>query len=160
MVRYSNEDFLGKLDTTSSSAGYKQCSRETSAGDGGEFFRRRDDVLGVLESGLQQGFRVSSSGMVQGFAQCVGDLSTEDCGACLRQAVQQLRNACGASLAADLFLGQCYARFWASGYYPRAATAADYNNEDDVGRTVAIIVGILAGVALLLVFFSFMKTAC
>lgn len=118
LVRYSNEDFLGKLDTT---VAYKKCSNEVSEGDGGEFFRRRDDVLDDLESG--QGFKVSSSGTVQGYAQCVGDLSTGDCATCQAQAVEQLRNACGASLAADLFLEQCYARFWASGYYPRAAAA-------------------------------------
>ncbi|KAI0499804.1 hypothetical protein KFK09_018012 [Dendrobium nobile] len=154
LVRYSNEDFLGRLET---SVAYKKCGREVSGGDGGEFFRRRDDVLDELVSG--EGSRVSSSGTVQGYAQCVGDLSPADCATCLAQAVEQLRNTCGASLAADVFLGKCYARFWASGYYPQAAAAADYT-DDDIGRTVAIIVGILAGVALLVVFLSFLKRAC
>ncbi|XP_020592554.1 cysteine-rich repeat secretory protein 15-like [Phalaenopsis equestris] len=154
LVRYSKDDFLGKLDT---SVAYKRCSSELGGGDGGEFLRRRDDVLDDLGSG--EGFKVSSSGKVQGFAECVGDLSPGDCATCLAQAVGQLKSMCGASLAADLFLEQCYARFWASGYYPRAAAAADYT-DDDIGRTVAIIVGILAGVALLVVFISFVKRAC
>jgi hypothetical protein len=34
------------------------------------------------------------------------------------------------------------------------------NSEDDIGRTVAIIVGVLAGVALFVVFISFFKRAC
>lgn len=33
-------------------------------------------------------------------------------------------------------------------------------SEDDIGRTVAIIVGILAGLALFVVFISFFKGAC
>ncbi|PKA64177.1 Cysteine-rich repeat secretory protein 15 [Apostasia shenzhenica] len=155
LLRYADEDFAGKLDTT---VVYKKCSPERSAGDGGEFFRRRDDVLGDLGSG-QEYFRVSSSGAVEGYAQCVGGLSSGDCTACLSEAVERLRNACGPALAADLFLQQCYARYWTSGYYPGAADAAGYT-DDDIGRTVAIIVGILAGVALLVVFISFMKKAC
>ncbi|KAG0457149.1 hypothetical protein HPP92_021993 [Vanilla planifolia] len=151
LVRYSNYDFVGKPNV---SVAYKKCSSETSGGDVGEFFRRRDEVLGDLGSG--QAFRVSTSGTVQGYAQCMGDLSPGDCAACLAQAVEQLRNACGASLAADMFLEKCCARYWVSGYYPRAADTSDYT-DDDIGKTVAIIVGILAGVALLVVFMSFMK---
>ncbi|MQL81303.1 hypothetical protein Taro_013767 [Colocasia esculenta] len=150
LVRYSNDDFLGRPDTTPV---FKKCSNGTTTD--AEFFRRRDDVLGDLQNGV--GFRVSSSGTVQGDGQCLGDLTTADCGACLVAAVGQLKNACGSALAADVFLGQCYARYWASGYYP---DSAQDSSEDDIGKTVAIIVGVLAGVALIVIFLSFLKRAC
>jgi hypothetical protein len=85
-----------------------------------EFFRRRDDVLEDLQTA--NGFRVSSSGLVQGFAQCLGDLSVSDCSTCLVDAVGKLKSLCGSAAAADVFLGQCYARYWASGYYDESGT--------------------------------------
>lgn len=149
-VRYSNEDFLGKPDTTMV---YRKCSASSS--NDGEFFRRRDDVLADLQNGVS--YRVSSSGSVQGYVQCLGDLNAADCSACLQQAVGQLKNACGSALAADVYLAQCYARYWASGHYFRSS--ADYS-DDDIGKTVAIIVGILAGLALVVVFLSFLRRTC
>nr|CAD1844455.1 unnamed protein product [Ananas comosus var. bracteatus] len=148
-VRYASTNFLGQQDT---SLAYRKCSTSTSNDE--EFLRRRDDVLADLQSGVV--FRVSSSGSVQGYAQCVGDLGTADCSACLAQAVGQLKNSCGSAMAADVYLAQCYARYWASGYYFHPSG----DSEDDIGRTVAIIVGILAGLALIVVFISFLKRAC
>ncbi|CAL9757804.1 unnamed protein product [Musa acuminata subsp. burmannicoides] len=119
-VRYSNEDFLGKSDTTMT---YRKCS--TSRSDDAEFFRRRDDVLADLQNGVS--YRTSSSGTVQGYAQCLGDLGAADCSACLAQAVGQLKNACGSALAADVYLAQCYARYWASGHYFRSSAGLQSN---------------------------------
>ncbi|KAJ4746850.1 Cysteine-rich repeat secretory protein 15 [Rhynchospora pubera] len=146
-IRYSNNNFLGQNDTN---LAYQRCSTSTSSD--ADFVRRRDDVLADLQSG--DGFRVTSSGLVQGYAQCIGDLATADCTTCLAEAVSQLRNSCGSAKAADVYLAQCYARYWASGYYFHSP--AEYSDED-IGRTVAIIVGVLAGLALFVVFISFFK---
>lgn len=109
-IRYEQFDFLGKPDV---SVRYRKCSKSVANDD--EFFRRRDDVLSdLLEA---NGFRVSTSGFMEGFAQCLGDLSVEDCSSCLVEAVGKLKSMCGSAAAADVFLGQCYARYWASGYY-------------------------------------------
>ncbi|KAJ8900302.1 hypothetical protein K2173_024942 [Erythroxylum novogranatense] len=143
-LRYEHADFLGKLDT---GLRYKKCSKSESKDV--EFFRRRDDVLADLQTGLA--FKVSSSGMVEGYVQCLGDLSPSDCTSCLSDAVGKLKNLCGSAAAADVFLGQCYARYWASGYYN---SPSDSTNADDVGKTVAIIVGILAGLAIFIVLLS------
>ncbi|KAG6747968.1 hypothetical protein POTOM_047859 [Populus tomentosa] len=148
-VRYEHVDFLGRLDT---SLRFKKCSR--SVNNDVEFFKRRDDVLADLPTAM--GFKVSSSGSVEGYAQCLGDLSSSDCSACLVAAVAQLKNLCGSAAAADVYLGQCYARYWASGYYDRSS---DSSSEDDVGKTVAIIVGVLAGLSILIVFLSFCRRA-
>ncbi|KAK9273433.1 hypothetical protein L1049_018243 [Liquidambar formosana] len=148
-VRYEHVDFLGKLDI---GLMYKKCSKSVS--NDIEFFRRRDDVLADLQAAI--GFRVSSSGLVEGFAQCLGDLGSADCSSCLAEAVGKLKNLCGSAAAADVYLGQCYARYWASGYYD---FSSDSSHEDQVGKTVAIIVGVLAGLAVLIVLLSFMRKA-
>ncbi|GMH29838.1 hypothetical protein Nepgr_031681 [Nepenthes gracilis] len=150
-LRYEHADFLGKLDT---SVVQKKCSKSVS--DDVEFFRRRDDVLADLQRAI--GFRVSSSGLVQGFAQCVGDLSSGDCSSCLSEAVSQLKNLCGSAAAAQVFLGKCYAQYWAAGYYD-LNSPTDSGNEDDVGKTVAIIVGIVGGLAVFIVILSVCRKA-
>ncbi|KAL6128962.1 hypothetical protein ACLB2K_072315 [Fragaria x ananassa] len=142
-VRFEHVEFLGKLDT---SLRYKKCSK--SVNEDVEFFRRRDDVLADLQG--TSGFRVSSSGLVEGFAQCLGDLSQNDCSSCVADAVGKLKSLCGSAAAVDVFLAQCYAMYWASGYYD----ISDSSNEDQVGKTVAIIVGVIAGLAILIVVLS------
>lgn len=149
-LRYERIDFLGKLDT---SLAYKKCRK--SVNNDVEFYKRRDDVLADLQSGI--GFKVSSSGLVEGFAQCLGDLNQADCSSCLADAVGKLKTLCGSAAAADVFLAQCYARYWASGYYD--SSSSDSSNEDEMGKTVAIIVGVLAGLAVLIVILSFCRRA-
>lgn len=122
------------------------------------FLRARDAVLGDLQQAVPaSGYKVGSDGSVQGVAQCLGDLAAADCTACLAQAVGQIKGTCGTALAADVYLAQCYVRYWANGYYFRPTK--DYS-QDDVGRTVAIIIGILAGIALFVVFISFLRKMC
>ncbi|MBA0736999.1 hypothetical protein Gogos_010482 [Gossypium gossypioides] len=153
-LRYDRASFLGTLDT---SLKFKKCSK-SSVNNDVEFFRRRDIVLADLQAGV--GFKVSSSGMVEGFSQCMGDLSSSDCSSCLGDAVGKLKSLCGSAAAADVFLGQCYARYWASGYYQEFSSAvlcvdSSHQDEDHIGKTVALIVGVLAGLAVLIVILSF-----
>ncbi|EAZ23975.1 hypothetical protein OsJ_07702 [Oryza sativa Japonica Group] len=148
-VRYDAADFIGRADTTTA---YRKCSSSTSRD--GAFLSSRDGVLGELQAAA--GYKLSTSGTVQGVAQCLGDVPANDCTACLAEAVGQLKGACGTALAADVYLAQCYVRYWANGYYFRPNSD---NSGDDVGRTVAIIIGILAGLALLVVFISFLRKA-
>ncbi|XP_023006115.1 cysteine-rich repeat secretory protein 15-like [Cucurbita maxima] len=150
-VRYEHLDFLGKLDT---SVRFKKCS--SSSSNDVEFFRRRDDVLGDMQVGAGNGFRVSSSGLVQGYAQCLGDLSSQDCSSCLADAVGKLKSLCGSAAAADVFLGQCYARYWASGFYPNSSVSS---SDDQAGKTIAIIIGVVAGLAILVVLLSVCRRA-
>lgn len=132
---------------------YKRCSSK-SEGNDVEFFRRRDDVLSSLEGG--DGFRVASSGMVQGIGQCLGDLKQEDCESCVSHVVEKLKSLCGDAASAHVFLNKCYGMYWVSGYYDMN-TASDTNGEDDVGKTVAIIVGVIGGLAVLIVLLSICK---
>ncbi|KAI4354834.1 hypothetical protein L6164_003666 [Bauhinia variegata] len=143
-LRYEHNDFLGKPDL---GLRFRKCSRAVN--NDVEFFRRRDDVLSDLQAA--NGFRVSNSGLVEGYAQCLGDLSAADCSSCLADAVGKLKNLCGSAAAAHVFLGQCYARYWESGYYDEPA---DSSNNDEAGKTVAIIAGVLGGLAVLVVLLS------
>lgn len=110
-LRYEHTDFIGKLDT---SVMFKRCSYN-GVNDAADFIKRRDDVLADMQAAM--GFRMSSSGTVHGVAQCLGDLSPPDCSACMSDAVAKMISLCGSAAAADVFLAQCYARYWVSGYY-------------------------------------------
>ncbi|KAF8702840.1 hypothetical protein HU200_032674 [Digitaria exilis] len=155
-VRYDSSSFVGTPDTAMV---YRKCTTSTSSDAG--FLSSRDAVLGDLQQGGvgadEDGYKVSRNGSVQGMAQCLRDIAAADCAACLAQAVGQLKGTCGTALAADVYLAQCYVRYWANGYYFQPTQ--DYS-QDDVGRTLAIVIGILAGLAIFVVFISFLRKTC
>ncbi|XP_074581794.1 plasmodesmata-located protein 8-like isoform X2 [Curcuma longa] len=161
-VRYSNENFLGKPDA---SLVFRLCNAASGGGataapgDAAAFLRQREAVLADLLSAAS--YRVSTSGTVQGDAQCLGDLVAADCAACLAQAVAQLRAVCGDALSADVYLAQCYARYWAPAHYFQAAiTAEDSHDHGHTARNVAIVLGSLAGLLLVIILLSFVKRTC
>ncbi|KAI7751848.1 hypothetical protein M8C21_011256 [Ambrosia artemisiifolia] len=134
--------YSGKLDT---SLRFKKCSKSVSHDV--QLVKHRDDVLVELGE-ADQGFRVRSSGLVQGFSQCLGDLNQGDCSTCLEEAISKLKSLCGTSEAGDVFLAQCYMKYWTAGYYDPPSRSP---NDDDVGKTIAIIVGVVGGVAAFIV---------
>lgn len=156
-VHYGARDSVGRADA---SVAYHRCSSAGASGDAGGFLRARDAVLSELQgadaTAASGGFKASSSGPVQGVAQCLGVVTAGDCTACLSQAAAQLGRTCGAALAADVDMGQCSVRYWTSGNYLRSPQD---HSADDIGRTLAIAIGIMAGVALLVVFVSFLRKA-
>ncbi|CAD6243254.1 unnamed protein product [Miscanthus lutarioriparius] len=161
-VRYGAARARRALADTS--VAYHRCSAGTS-GDAW-FLRSRDAVLSELQQGVDDAtaaasgsgrYKVSASGPVQGVAQCLGCVAEADCTSCLAQAVAQVHGTCGAAPAADVYLVQCSVRYWTNANYVRSSQG---NPEDDAGRTVAIAIGISAGVAALVVFISFLRKAC
>ncbi|XP_011070584.1 cysteine-rich repeat secretory protein 12 [Sesamum indicum] len=144
-VRYDNTSFLGVEDKTVVS---DKCG--PSIGDYSDLLSRRDAVLAYLAAGGQF-FRVSGSGRVQGVAQCVQDLSVGECQDCLSEAIERLKSQCGSSAWGDMFLGKCYARYSERGYSSKS------ENDDEVEKTLAIFLGLIAGVAILIVFLSFLS---
>ncbi|XP_027097687.1 plasmodesmata-located protein 6-like [Coffea arabica] len=141
-VKYDNISFLGVEDKT---VVMKKCG--PSIGYNSDSLTRRDAVLGYLTAGGQY-FRVGGSGNVQGIVQCVQDLSMGQCQDCVSEAIGRLKNECGTSPWGDMFLAKCYARYSESGYHSGS------DNSNDMEKTLAIIVGLIAGVALIIVLLS------
>ena len=112
-VRYGNDSFLGKQDTT---VLFKKCGGE-SAGDTG-VVAMRDAALGALVAASapadEGSYRAGAAGYVQAMSQCVGDLSAKACSDCVSAASAQLKAGCGFASAGEVYLGKCYARFWSN----------------------------------------------
>ena len=111
-MRYGNDSFLGKQDTT---VLFKKCGG--TPGDSGGV-AMRDSALGALVAAAAPeggGYRAGGSGAVQAMSQCVGDLAAKACSDCVSAATAQLKAGCGYATAGEVYLGKCYARFWANG---------------------------------------------
>ncbi|KAL5212221.1 hypothetical protein ABZP36_023068 [Zizania latifolia] len=132
-VRYSNDTFLGKQDTT---VLFKKCGG--SPGDAGGA-AMRDSALGALVAAAApagEGYRAGGSGGVQAMSQCVGDLGAKDCSDCVLAAAGQLKAGCGYATAGEVYLGKCYARFWANGGAGGFSSGAAGNNGYKFGPPV------------------------
>lgn len=147
-VKYDNVSFLGVEDK---SVVLKKCG--PSIGYDSDTLTRRDAVLGYLTA-EGQFFRVGGSGKVQGVAQCVQDLSVSECQDCLAEATGQLRNECGSAAWGEMFLGKCYARYSDRGHHLRR------DSNDETQKTLAILIGIIAGVALVITLLSGLSKLC
>ncbi|KAL3525024.1 hypothetical protein ACH5RR_013396 [Cinchona calisaya] len=151
-VKYDNTSFIGQEDKT---VVMKKCG--PSDGFDAEAMNRRDAVLGSMDSagGL---YRVGGAQDIQGVAQCVGDLSTGQCQDCLSEAIGRLKSECGGAVFGDMFLGKCYARYSTSGAHAYAARSDDHeSSHSESEKTFAIIIGLLAGVALIIILATFMR---
>lgn len=120
----------------------------------------RDAVLASVVSGdgTYRPYRAIGSGNVRVMAQCVQDLSPSECQDCLSEAVGQLKAACPNAKKGDLYLATCYVRYSEGG--DSSSGNQDNNNDNEVEKTLAILIGLIAGVALIIVFVSFLSKAC
>ncbi|KAG6601864.1 Plasmodesmata-located protein 6, partial [Cucurbita argyrosperma subsp. sororia] len=160
-VKYDNKRFFGVEDKT---VVVKKCG--PSIGSDLDALTGLDPALAQLVTGGGT-YRASGAGDVRSVAQCVGDLSVGGCQDCISEAIRRLKSACGPSAWGDLFLAKCYARF------TRGATHAegngygygyDANGNDDskdnnnkTNKTIAIIIGLVAGIALLILFITWLN---
>lgn len=150
-IKYDNTTFLGVEDKT---VLMKKCG--PSLGYDQDLMSRRDAVLGGIGSGGGL-YRVGASGKIQGVAQCVGDLSMSECQDCVSDAIGSLKSECGAAVSGDMFLGKCYARYSAGKIGESASKSGSGSSSNDGERAFAITIGLLAGVALVIVFLSFIR---
>ncbi|XP_059316131.1 plasmodesmata-located protein 7-like [Lycium ferocissimum] len=145
-IKYDNTSFLGVEDKT---CVLNKCGPGTGL-DG-------DSMAHVLTSlnGAGGLYRVGGSSDVHGVAQCVGDLSMGQCQDCLSEAIGRLKNECSGAAYGDMFLGKCYARFVTSGAHFDAKSNHGSHFENE--KTFALIIGLLAGVAILIIFLTFIR---
>ncbi|CAM8947516.1 unnamed protein product [Rhodiola kirilowii] len=156
LVKYDSAAFIGAEDKT---VVVKRCGPSEYANSLGP----NEQVLEYLSGQLLGFYRVGLAGRSKGVAQCVGDLSSGECQDCLMDAIGRLRSECGAARWGDVFLVKCYARFVGSeGYARTPATGGmetnDTNpNDSEIQKHLVIIVGIIVGVALLVICLSFVN---
>ncbi|KAA8530678.1 hypothetical protein F0562_005388 [Nyssa sinensis] len=153
-VKYDNDTFLGVEDKT---VVLKKCG--PSVGYDTAATSRRDAMLAGL-AGTGGPYRVGGSGDIQGVAQCVGDLSVSECQDCMSEAIERLKSDCGTANYGDMFLSKCYARYSTSGahIYSKPPDGHDASSDhDEAEKTFAIIIGLLSGVALFIIFITFLR---
>ncbi|KAL2485016.1 Cysteine-rich repeat secretory protein 12 [Abeliophyllum distichum] len=148
-VKYDNISFLGDEDKT---VVFKRCGPST--GYDSDLLTQRDALLAYLTGGGQY-FRIGGSGKAQGIAQCLQDLSTSECQDCLSEAIGRLKSECQSSTWGDMFLAKCYARYSERGYSSKSE-----KDDEDMEKTLAITIGLIAGVAVIVVFLSFFTKLC
>ncbi|KAJ4869592.1 Cysteine-rich repeat secretory protein 2 [Raphanus sativus] len=97
-------------------------------------------------------------------AQCTGDLSPAQCQDCLTDAIGRLRSDCLMAQGGYVYLSKCYARFSFGGSHARQTPNSNfggekYDKDDDdnnIGKTLVIIIGIITLVILLVVLLAFL----
>ncbi|EOA33429.1 hypothetical protein CARUB_v10020594mg [Capsella rubella] len=161
LVRYDNTSFFGVQDKT---LRLNKCGQAMELNDQ-DALTRISDVIGSLGSGSDS-YRTGGNGDVQGTAQCMGDLSTAQCQDCLSDAIGRLKSDCGMAQGGYVYLSKCYARFSVASSHARQTP--NYNGEKDdkddddkrVGKTLAIIIGMVTLIILLVVFLAFVGKQC
>ncbi|KAK4784518.1 hypothetical protein SAY86_018886 [Trapa natans] len=153
LVKYDNATFLGVQDKT---VVLKKCAPISGYQFNSDEAAKRDSVLGYVETsdGTYKPYRTGWSGGARAVAQCVQDLSSGECQDCLTEAIGQLKSNCGGARWGDMFLGKCYVRYFEGGIRSHAGDGP--SSDDNVEKTLAILIGLIAAVALIMVFLSFL----
>ncbi|KAI3431230.1 uncharacterized protein J3R85_007964 [Psidium guajava] len=154
LVRYENTTFLGVQDKTLL---LRRCGPLTGDANSDEL-TRRDAVLGYVGAGdgTYKPYRTGSSGSVQAAAQCVQDLSTGDCQDCLAEAIGRLKSDCGAAKWGDVYLAKCYVRYSDGDH----SSGGHGTTDEEVEKTLVILIGLVAGVAVVIIFLALIATMC
>ncbi|KAL7172651.1 hypothetical protein ACSBR2_032182 [Camellia fascicularis] len=141
---------------------YKVCGSTQASGTG--FGDRLDTALGEIEKGVEggssNGFYTGSYESVFVLGQCEGDLGNGDCVDCVKSAVGRVRSECGNSISGQVYLQKCYVSYT---YYPNGVPTQSLSgtgqNPQNTQRTVAIVVGGVAGFGLGIACLLFLKSA-
>ncbi|KAL9672295.1 hypothetical protein QQ045_028545 [Rhodiola kirilowii] len=86
----------------------KACSATNVAGAG--FEERRDMALQTMSDQVSKnhGFYTTDFESVYVLAQCEGDIADDECGECVKTAVQKAQVECGSSIAGEAYLDKCF----------------------------------------------------
>ncbi|KAK4261780.1 hypothetical protein QN277_004734 [Acacia crassicarpa] len=154
-VRYDDSQFLGEEDNT---LVLRKCG--PSDGFNSDVLTQRDAVLAYLgtSDGGYKMFRTTSSGNLQGMAQCVGDLTASECQDCLSNAIGRVKVECGPTQWGQIYLEKCYARYSEGGDHSPGGNSEggdrspggngenknNNNNDSELQKTIAITIGLTA----------------
>lgn len=95
---------------------YKTCGSIKASGSG--FEEKRNSAFDMMEDGVKSGSSLFYTGSYQSvyvLGQCEGDLGTDDCGDCVKSAVQSVTSECGDSISGQIYLHKCFISY---SYYP------------------------------------------
>ncbi|XP_058197374.1 plasmodesmata-located protein 2-like isoform X2 [Rhododendron vialii] len=140
---------------------YKVCGSTRASGAG--FEDRLGSALGEVEKGVAgggNGFYTGSYQSVFVLGQCEGDLGSGDCVDCVKSAVDRAKSDCGTSISGQVYLQMCYISYT---YYPNGVPSKSPSGGGTKGntqKTVAIVVGVLAGFGLGIACLMVLKSAC
>lgn len=149
-LRYGNDSFIGHPDTTLL---YKKCSPSSNN------MNRNNSIsaMAAMQAARPEGgtYRSAAAGDVQAMSQCVGDLDVKECADCVSNAVAQVLNICGGAGSGEVYLGKCYVRYWSDGSLDNSNSGSG----DGGRKTYAILIGLIAGIALIIVFLAYVRKA-
>ncbi|WZZ68640.1 hypothetical protein YC2023_080010 [Brassica napus] len=175
LVRYDKSSFFGVQDKT---VMLKTCGQPMGFYDQ-DALTRVNDVIGSLGSGSEPD-RTRVNGDVRGMAQCTEDLSPAQCQDCLTDAIGRLRSDCLMAQGGYVYLSKCYARFSFGGSHARQTPNSNFDDQgrlitgtsgaivpdlssclpddddNNIGKTLVIIIGIITLVILLVVLLAFL----
>ncbi|KAF1878801.1 hypothetical protein Lal_00047473 [Lupinus albus] len=142
---------------------FKTCGGKNGNGRG--FEEKRDTAFSVMENGVVNGhgFYATSYQSLYVMGQCEGDVGDSDCGECVKNAVQKAEVECGSSVSGQVYLHKCFISYsYYSNGVPRThpsfgSSSPSSSSGQNIGKTVAIILGGAAGVAFLLILLLFAR---
>lgn len=113
---YLRYEVVGFKQVSETDLLYKVCGSIQASGTG--FEQKRDTAFGTLENGVKSGgglFYTGTYESVYVLGQCEGDMSSDDCGDCVKSAVQKATTDCGDAISGQIYLHKCYISY---SYYP------------------------------------------
>ncbi|XVF21514.1 hypothetical protein REPUB_Repub12eG0096400 [Reevesia pubescens] len=139
---------------------YKVCG--SSQASGTDFESKRDTVFDMAVDGVKSGNSLFYTGDYQSvyvLGQCEGDLSTSDCGDCVKTAFETAKDDCGNSVSGQVYLQKCYISY---SYYPNGvptiSSPSGTGTRQHTQKTVAIAVGGVAALGFIVVCLMFLKS--
>lgn len=92
------------------------CNKDTEISNGSKISSNIDGLLPELvlktpSTGFATAFNGNGKDRVYGLAQCRGDVSTEDCSRCVRDAAEQIRKRCPSEADARIWYDYCFLRY-------------------------------------------------
>ncbi|KAF5784878.1 putative Gnk2-like domain-containing protein [Helianthus annuus] len=161
----------GNNQLTTSVTGLYQCRGDLPNSDCNTCVKKIPQTIQKVCGGDTIAARVQLDGCYLRY-ECEGDLGSADCVSCVRSAVENARSACASSISGQIYLQQCYVSYT---YYPNGVPGSGtgggggiQTGETQTGggdghrntqKTVAIIIGGLAGLFLAIAFLLVLKSA-
>ncbi|KAK4281334.1 hypothetical protein QN277_012842 [Acacia crassicarpa] len=160
---YLRYEIVGFKQVSGTQLLYKVCGSIQASGSG--FAERRETAFGMVENGVKSGGSLFYTGSYQSLyvlGQCEGDLSSGDCGDCVKSAEDQAKYICGNSISAKVYLQKCYISY---NFFPNgvpgkgeSSSSSSEMGPHNTQKTVALAVGGVAALGFLIACLLFVKS--